>query len=62
MSPSSTYAIDRYGFSMTGYKAVCHAVLAAARIDAHPAHCTQATGASRRSVLGAVWLPNRQDK
>ena len=33
MSPSSTYAIERYGFAMQAYKAVCYAVLAAARQD-----------------------------
>lgn len=57
MSPSSTYAMDRYGFSMVSYKAVCYAVLAAARIDGHPAHCTRATGGRGHSILGAVWLP-----
>jgi len=55
MSPSSTYPIEHYGFDAQSYKSVCYAVLAAARIDAHPAHCSQATGASRPTVLGALW-------
>ena len=57
LSPSSTYAIEHYGFDSRCYRAACYAVLAAARIDNKPAHCPSATGARRQAVLGAIWVP-----
>ncbi|MCK5557814.1 MAG: anhydro-N-acetylmuramic acid kinase, partial [Candidatus Hydrogenedentes bacterium] len=57
LSPSSTYTVEKYGFGIRAKQAVCHAILAAARIDAICAHCPRATGAKRTVVLGAVTLP-----
>ena len=54
MSPSSTYAVERYGLDARCAQAACRAVLAAARLDAFAAHCHAATGAAAPSVLGAV--------
>ncbi len=56
LSPCSTYTIQRYGYDLRGYTAVCAAVLAAARLDEWPAHCPTATGAAAARVLGAVSL------
>ncbi len=57
MSPSSTYPIERYGFPGEGYKAVCCAILAAARQDKRMAHCPRATGARQANLLGGLWQP-----
>lgn len=56
LSPSSTYTVEKYGFGIRAKQAVCYAILAAARIDAFPAHCPQTTGAKRHVILGAVNL------
>lgn len=57
LSPSSTYAVERYGVGIRAHGAACCAVLAAARTDEFPAHCHAATGADRPVVLGSIWLP-----
>ncbi|MCD6364393.1 MAG: anhydro-N-acetylmuramic acid kinase [Planctomycetes bacterium] len=57
LSPSSTYGIGRYGFHLRAYRAVCCAMLAAARLDEYAAHCPQTSGASRKTVLGSICLP-----
>ena len=57
LSPSSTYPVERYGFAARAYAAVCHAVLAAGRINGKTAHCPPACGAGRAAVLGAIWQP-----
>ncbi|MBN1943780.1 MAG: anhydro-N-acetylmuramic acid kinase [Phycisphaerae bacterium] len=54
LSPSSTYTVEHYGLALRAKQALCHAVLAAARLDEYPAHCHHATGAERSSVLGAI--------
>lgn len=66
LSPSSTYALQRYGFDGQAFGAVCAAVLAAARLDNYPAHHpTQGPnqgpaqcppgGAAKPTVLGGLW-------
>ena len=57
LSPCSTYSAERYGLSLRGKQAACFAVLAAARLDAFPAHCPAATGAKKGRVLGSLWMP-----
>lgn len=57
LSPCSTYVVERYGISLRAHRAVCFALLAAARLDKISAHCPQASGASRQAVLGAIHLP-----
>ncbi len=57
LSPCSTYACQRYGLGIRAHAATAAAVLAAARIDAFPAHCHTATGAAQPTILGSVWLP-----
>jgi anhydro-N-acetylmuramic acid kinase len=57
LSPCSTYACERYGLAMRAHGATAAAVLAAARIDALPAHCHRATGAAEPAVLGSLWAP-----
>jgi 1,6-anhydro-N-acetylmuramate kinase len=42
---------------MRAHGATAAAILAAARIDALPAHCHTATGAAAPTVLGSLWLP-----
>lgn len=54
LSPSSTYTTERYGLGLRSKQAAGMALLAAARLDEHPAHCHHATGAERPAVLGAV--------
>jgi len=49
LSPSSTYALQRYGFEAQAMGAVSAGVLAAARVDGHPA------GTRQRTVLGGLW-------
>jgi len=59
LSPCSTYTVEKYGFSIRGKQPTCYAVLAAARLDAHPAHCPSATGAygaKNPAILGSVTL------
>jgi anhydro-N-acetylmuramic acid kinase len=55
LSPCSTYTAERYGLDLRAHAAVACAVLAAARLDAYPAHCAAATGAKAPVVLGAMW-------
>ncbi|NBB95818.1 MAG: hypothetical protein GVY16_08760 [Planctomycetes bacterium] len=57
VSPSSTYTIERYGYGLRAKQAVCMAVLAAARLDAFPAHSPPATGATSKAVLGSITRP-----
>ena len=57
LSPCSTYACQRYGLAIRAHGATAAAILAAARIDALPAHCHNATGAAKPTVLGSLWLP-----
>lgn len=57
LSPSSTYAVERYGLSLRAYRAACYAVLAAARLDEYPAHCGQGGSGEGPAVLGSVTLP-----
>ncbi len=57
LSPCSTYACERYGLAMRAHGATAAAVMAAARIDALPAHCHSATGAAEPAVLGSLWAP-----
>ena len=57
LSPCSTYVVERYGISLRAHRAVCFALLAAARMDKVSAHCPRASGASRQAVLGAIHLP-----
>lgn len=57
LCPCSTYAIARYQFDLRSYAGVCAAVLAAARLDSHPAHCHLATGAAAPAVLGSLVCP-----
>ncbi|MBN1555879.1 MAG: anhydro-N-acetylmuramic acid kinase [Phycisphaerae bacterium] len=54
LSPSSTYTVERYNLCLRAKQALCHAVLAAARIDNHPAHCHHATGAESPQILGTI--------
>jgi anhydro-N-acetylmuramic acid kinase len=56
LSPCSTYTVEKYGFSIRGKQPACYAVLAAARLDAYPAHCHCATGAKAPAILGSVTL------
>jgi len=57
LSPCSTYACERYGLAIRAHGATAAAVLAAARIDAFPAHCHSATGAAEPTILGSLRLP-----
>jgi anhydro-N-acetylmuramic acid kinase len=57
LSPCSTYACQRYGLAIRAHGATAAAILAAARIDALPAHCNNATGAAEPVVLGSLWAP-----
>lgn len=56
LSPSSTYTAERYNLDLRAKQALCHAVLAAARVDKHPAHCHRATGAQPSRILGAIMM------
>ncbi len=56
LSPCSTITAEAMEIPITAYRTVRLALLAAARLDAFPAHCPSATGASRPTVLGGVWL------
>ncbi len=55
LSPSSTYTAERYGLGLRSKQAAGMALLAAARLDRHPAHCHHATGADRPAVLGGLY-------
>lgn len=57
LSPCSTYASEHYDLAIRAHAATAAAILAAARIDAFPAHCHTATGAAEPAVLGSLWLP-----
>lgn len=57
LSPTSTYTVEKYGYSLQSKQAICHAILAAARWDGVSAHCPWASGASRPMVLGSITLP-----
>lgn len=57
LSPSSTYAMDRYGLGVREHAAASAALQAAARLELSAAHCHRATGAIRPGTLGAVYLP-----
>jgi len=57
LCPSSTVTSEKFEIDSRAKRAVCAAVLAAARLDGFPAHCPWATGATRPTVLGAVWQP-----
>jgi anhydro-N-acetylmuramic acid kinase len=57
LSPSSTYTVERYGYGIRSKQAVCMAVLAAARLDAFPAHCPPASNATAKTVLGSMTRP-----
>ena len=57
LSPCSTYASERYGLGIQAHVATAAAVLAAARIDAIPAHCHTATGAAEPTILGSLRAP-----
>ncbi len=56
LSPCSTYASEHYGLVIRAHAATAAAVLAAARIDAFPAHCHRATGIAEPIVLGSLWV------
>jgi len=63
LSPSSTYAVERYGLDARAHSAVGQAILAAARVDKRPAQCARrlpagVAGETRpRAILGGLWLP-----
>ncbi|MCK5114945.1 MAG: anhydro-N-acetylmuramic acid kinase, partial [Phycisphaerae bacterium] len=56
LSPCSTYTVEKYGFSLRAEQPTCYAVLAAARLDAYPAHTHTATGATVPAILGSVTI------
>lgn len=56
LSPSSTYTVERYHLGLRAKQAMCHAILAAARLDGRPAHCHHATGAEKSVVLGSIMV------
>ncbi|MBI5723861.1 MAG: anhydro-N-acetylmuramic acid kinase [Planctomycetes bacterium] len=57
MSPCSTYTVERYGCGIRSYRAVCMAVLAAARLDGIQISCPAATGSPVPATLGSLTLP-----
>ncbi len=57
LSPSSTYTVERYGYGLRAKQAVATAILAAARLDAFPAHCPPVSGANTKAVLGSLTRP-----
>jgi anhydro-N-acetylmuramic acid kinase len=56
LSPSSTYTVEKYGVPLRAKKALDMAILAAARMQNLKIHLPNASGASRRSILGSVTL------
>lgn len=63
LSPSSTYSVERYGLDARAHSAARYAILAAARVDEHPAQCgrelptADAAGEEHhRAILGGLWL------
>lgn len=57
LSPSSTYTVERYDYGLRAKQAVATAILAAARLDAFPAHCPPVSGANTKAVLGSLTRP-----
>ncbi len=57
LSPCSTITSQTFDIPPAYVRATGWALLAAARLDGHRAHCHLATGADRAAVLGAVYLP-----
>jgi len=57
MCPSSTVPAGKFGLPAEAWRAVSHAMLAAARLDGFAAHCAAASGAAGAAVLGSVTSP-----
>lgn len=54
LSPSSTYPAGKYNIPLRSKQALCHALLAAARLDKTPLYCPGATGSDAPCLAGVI--------